>query len=201
MRKLIVLSFITLDGVMQAPGGPDEDKTGDFPYGGWSAGYWDDGLNTTMAEQMGHPFDMLLGRKTYDIFAAAWPTIDPNSVINSYRKYVVTHRPVPPETEIWKNTVRINGDVAGEIARIKAEDGPEIQVHGSGQLIQQLLRHDLVDEYWLKVYPVILGKGKRLFAEGTIPAGLELVKSVTSPSGVVIANYQRSGQIKFGSMA
>jgi dihydrofolate reductase len=201
MRKLIVLSFITLDGVMQAPGGPEEDCSGDFPFGGWSAGYWDTGLDKTMGTQMGHPFDMLLGRKTYDIFFAAWPKIDPDSVINRYRKYVVTNKPVPQETEIWKNTVKINGDVAGEIARIKSEDGPEIQVHGSGNLIQLLLRHDLVDEFWLKIYPVILGKGKRLFAEGTIPAGLELVKSETSPSGVIIANYRRTGEIKFGSMA
>jgi dihydrofolate reductase len=201
MRKLAVLSFITLDGVMQAPGGPDEDLSSDFPFGGWSAGYWDDGLNRTMAEQMGHPFDMLLGRKTYDIFAAAWPKMDPDNVINKYRKYVVTHRPVPAETEVWKNMVRINGDVAGDIARIKAEDGPELQVHGSGELIQLLLKHDLVDEFWLKVYPVILGRGKRLFASGAVPAGLELVHSESSPSGVVIANYRRAGEIKFGSFA
>lgn len=201
MRKLIVLSFITLDGVMQAPGGPDEDCSGDFSFGGWSAGYWDDVLNSTMAEQMGHPFDMLLGRRTYDIFANAWPKMDPSSVINTYRKYVVTHRPVPAEDDVWKNTVRLNGNISTTVARIKAEDGPEIQVHGSGNLIQILLRHELVDEYWLKIYPVVLGKGRRLFADGAIPAGLELIHSETSPSGVIVANYRRTGEIKFGSFS
>jgi dihydrofolate reductase len=201
MRKLIVLSFITLDGVMQAPGGPEEDVSGDFPYGGWSAGYWDTGLDKTMGVQMGHAFDLLLGRKTYDIFAGAWPTMDPNSPINSCRKYVVTHRPLPAETDIWKNSVAINRDVAKNIASIKSEDGPELQVHGSGELIQLLLANDLVDEYWLKIYPVVLGKGKRLFGAGTLARGFQLTESMISPSGVIVANYIRAEGIKFGSFA
>lgn len=199
MRKIVVLTFVTLDGVMQAPGGPEEDTSGAFTLGGWSVGYWDDFLEKVMSEQMGHPFDMLLGRKTYDIFAGAWPKIDPESVINKCRKYVVTHDPIPPDTEIWENSVRIDGDVVEEIKRIKNEDGPEIQVHGSSYLIQTLLRNDLVDELWLKIFPVTVGKGKRLFGEGTIPAGFELIESKTSPRGVIVANYRRAGAIKFGS--
>ena len=199
MRKLVVLTFVTLDGIMQAPGGPEEDKSGAFPFGGWSVGYWDDVLEKEMGEQMGHPFDLLLGRKTYDLFASAWPQLDPDSVINKYRKYVVTHRPIPDETEIWKNSIRIDGDIAKEIKKLKEEDGLEIQVHGSSDLIQTLLQSDLVDELWLKIYPVILGKGKRLFGEGTIPAGFELAESKASPSGVILAKFRRAGDIKLGS--
>jgi dihydrofolate reductase len=199
MRTIVVLTFVSLDGVMQAPGGPEEDTSGSFDLGGWSVGYWDDVLDKTMSEQMGHTFDMLLGRRTYDIFAGAWPTIDPQSAINSCRKYVVTHRPIPAPTAIWKNSVRIGGDVAEEIRKIKKEDGPEIQVHGSSDLIQTLLKNDLVEELWLKIYPVVLGKGKRLFGEGTIPAGFELASTKPSPSGVIIANYRRAGAIEFGS--
>jgi dihydrofolate reductase len=198
MRKLIVLSFVTLDGIMQAPGGPDEDRMNDFTYGGWSVNYWDDTLNSVMAEQMGHPFDMLLGRRTYDIFAAAWPNIDSESVINKYRKYVVTHRVLPEETEIWQNSIQISNDVAGTITGLKREDGPEIQVHGSSEVIHLLFEHDLVDELWLKIYPVSLGKGKRLCSEGDFPRGYELVESKTTPSGVIVANYRRAGDIKFG---
>lgn len=201
MRKLIVLAFVSLDGVMQAPGGPEEDKTGGFAQGGWSVGYWDETLNQTMDEQMGHPFDLLLGRKTYDIFAGAWPIIDPASPINSCTKYVVTHRPIPADTAIWKNSVRISDNVADEIKKIKQEEGPELQVHGSSEMIQILLQHDLVDEFWLKIYPVTLGKGKRLFGSGVIPAGFKLASSKATPSGVIIANYAREGSIKIGSFA
>lgn len=199
MRKLIVLTFVSLDGVMQAPGGPQEDTSGGFAQGGWSVGYWDDTLNETMGEQMGHPFDLLLGRKTYDIFASAWPTIDANSPINSTRKYVVTHRPVPADTGVWKNSIAISHNVAEEIRKIKNENGNEIQVHGSSELIQTLLQNDLVDELWLKIYPCTLGKGKRLFGNGTIPAGFTLQSSKVSPSGVIIANYKREGKIKSGA--
>ena len=198
MRKLIVLSFITLDGVMQAPGGPQEDDSGGFKYGGWSVGYFDDFLGNVMTEQMGHPFDLLLGRKTYDIFAAYWPQVkDETGVgINRAKKYVVSHRPVNLD---WKVTVPINGDVAGKIAQLKKEDGPEIQVHGSGNLIQTLLKNELVDELWLKTFPVSLGSGKRLFAEGTMPAGFTLKESRVSPAGVVASSYARAGEIKLGS--
>lgn len=199
MRKIVVLTFVTLDGVMQAPGGPEEDPSGAFAHGGWSVSYWDDFLENEMGEQMGHPFDMLLGRKTYDLFASAWPKIDPESVINRFRKYVVTHNPIPGDTEIWKNSIRVEGDVVEEIKKLKKGDGPEIQVHGSSNLIQTLLKNDLVDELWLKIYPVTLGKGKRLFGEGTIPAGFELIESKTSPSGVIVANYRRAGAVKSGS--
>jgi len=199
MRKLILLTFLTLDGVMQAPGGPEEDQSGGFKYGGWSTPLWDDELNAVMAEQMGHPFDLLLGRKTYDIFAGAWPTLDPESAINSSRKYVVTHRPIPPDTEVWKNSVRVDGDVPAEIKKIKAEDGPEIQVHGSSDMLQTLLKHDLVDELWLKIFPVTLGAGKRLFGEGAIAKAFALTDSQVSPSGVTVANYVRKGAVETGS--
>jgi dihydrofolate reductase len=200
MRKLIVLSFITLDGVMQAPGGPGEDPSGGFKYGGWSVQYFDDVLGSVMTEQMGHPFDLLLGRKTYDIFAGHWPRVgddDPaGRVINRAKKYVVSHRPVSLD---WKTTIPISGDIPEKIKQLKREDGPEIQVHGSGNLIQTLLKNDLVDEFWLKTFPVALGPGKRLFAEGTMPAGFTLTESRISPSGVVASSYARAGQVKLGS--
>ena len=198
MRKLIVLSFITLDGVMQAPGGPGEDDSGGFKYGGWSVGYFDDFLGNVMTEQMSHPFDLLLGRKTYDIFAGYWPQVkdETGAGINRAKKYVVSHRPVNLD---WKTTVPINGDVAGKINQLKKEDGPEIQVHGSGNLIQTLLKNDLVDEFWLKTFPVALGSGKRLFAEGTMPAGFTLKESRTSPTGVIVSSYAPAGDVKIGS--
>lgn len=199
MRKIIVLTFMTLDGVMQAPGGPEEDQSVDFKHGGWSVPFWDETLDGVMGEQMGHPFDLLLGRKTFDIFAGTWPELDPDSTINSARKYVVTHREVPPDTDVWKNSVSISGDVPAEIKKIKAEDGPEIQVHGSSDMLQTLLAHDLVDEFWLKIFPVTVGAGKRLFGDGAIPASFTLTESRVSQSGVIVANYQRAGDIQIGS--
>jgi len=198
MRKLIVLTFMTLDGVMQAPGGPEEDTSGGFKFGGWSVGYFDDVVGQAMAEQMGHPFDLLLGRRTFDIFATFWPKVtdETGRGINSATKYVVSHRPVNLD---WKTTVLITGDVVDKIKKLKAEDGPELQVHGSGDLIQTLLKNDLVDELWLKTFPVVLGTGKRLFARGTIPGGFTLLRSTISPSGVVIGTYARAGEVKVGS--
>ena len=200
MRKVIVLSFITLDGVMQGPGGPEEDTSGDFNFGGWSVGYFDDFVGNAMAEQMGHPFDLLLGRNTYEIFASYWPKVTDESGrgINSATKYVVSHRPVNID---WKTTILIDGDVVEKIKKLKTESGPELQVHGSGNLIQTLMKHDLVDELWLKTFPVALGTGKRLFADGTIPVGFTLLESAISPSGVVIASYARAGAVKLGSFA
>src|SRR2546427_1174530 len=202
MRKLIVLSFITLDGVMQAPGGPGEDDSGGFKYGGWSVPYFDEALGNVMGEQMGHPVDLLLGRTTFDIFAAHWPLLggdDPAAgVINRARKYVVSHRPVNLD---WKTTIPISGDVAAKIKQLKSEHGPEIQVHGSGNLIQTLLKHDLVDEFWLKTFPVALGSGRKLFADETRYAGFSLVESSVSPSGVIIAKYKPDGDVKSGSFA
>jgi dihydrofolate reductase len=198
MRKLIVLSFISLDGVMQAPGGPEEDTSEDFKFGGWTVKYFDEMGGKIMGEQMGHPFDLLLGRRTYDIFAAFWPKEDDDTAraINRATKYVVSHRPVSLD---WKKTVLINGDVAEKITKLKAEDGLELQVHGSGNMIQTLLRNDLVDELWLKTFPVVLGKGKRLFADGTMPGGWQLLDSQVTPSGVIVASYSRAGEVKLGS--
>src|SRR5207245_4449676 len=167
---------------------------------GWSVPYFDYVLGKVMGEQMGHPIDLLLGRATFDIFAAHWPRLgddDPAAgVINRARKYVVSHRSVNLDR---KTTIPLTGDVAGKIKQLKSEDGPEIQVHGSGNLIQTLLKHDLVDEFWLKTFPVALGSGKRLFAEGTMPAGFTLTESRVSPSGVVASSYSRAGEVKLGS--
>ena len=198
MRKLIVLTFMTLDGVMQAPGGPEEDPSGGFKFGGWSVPYFDEFLGNVMSEQMGHPFDLLLGHKTYDIFAGFWPqqADETGGAINRATKYVVSHKPM---TSDWKTTVHIGGDVAGEIRTLKSGNGPELQVHGSGNLIQTLLKNDLVDELWLKTFPVVLGTGKKLFADGAVPAGFSVEKTSVSPSGVVIATYKRAGEVKTGS--
>jgi dihydrofolate reductase len=203
MRKLVVLTFISLDGVMQAPGGPEEDPTGGFKHGGWVAGYSDDFLGKVIDEQMGKPFDLLLGRKTYEIFAAYWPYVKSNedpiaAAFNRAKKYVASNSLMKLD---WSNSELIKGDVAMEVKKLKEQDGPEIQVYGSGNLIQTLLKHDLVDELWLKIFPITLGKGKRLFAEGTIPAGFKLLESKSSPSGVIVASYVRSGEVKTGSFA
>ena len=201
MRKLIVLSFITLDGVMQAPGGPEEDPTGGFKHEGWVVGYFDDFLLKVMVKQTSKPFDMLLGRKTYEIFAAHWPYVntseDPFAArINNAKKYVASKTLTKLD---WNNSELIKGDVWKEVKKLKEQDGPEIQVHGSVNLIQTLLKHDLVDELWLKMFPITLGTGKRLFAEGTIPAGFKLLESEISSSGVIIASYGRAGEVKTGS--
>jgi dihydrofolate reductase len=203
MRKLVVLSFITLDGVMQAPGGPEEDPTGGFKYGGWVAGYFDDFLGKVMVEQMSKPFDLLLGRKTYEIFAGHWPYVknseDPIATgINNAKKYVPSRTLIKLD---WSNSELVKGDVAKEVKKLKEHGGPQIQVHGSGNLIQTLLKHDLVDELWLKIFPITLGTGKRLFAEGTIPVGFKLLESRISPSGVIVATYMRAGEVKTGSFA
>jgi len=202
MRKLVVLSFITLDGVMQAPGGPQEDPTGGFKYGGWTVGYWDDFLGGVMGEQMAGPFDLLLGRKTYEIFAAYWPYMKGDDPIagklNSTKKYVAS---MTLKKLDWNNSTLVKGDIVQEIRKLKEQNGPELQAHGSGNLIQTLLKHDLVDEFRLKIFPITLGTGKRLFGEGTIPAGFKLVDSKTSTKGVIVANYERAGKVKTGSFA
>jgi dihydrofolate reductase len=202
MRKLIVLSFVTLDGVMQAPGGPEEDPTGGFEYGGWIVNYWDDFLGSTMDEQMAKPFDLLLGRKTYEIFAAYWPyakSDDPIAVkFNSAKKYVVS---TTLQKLDWSNSMLVKGSIVQEIEKLKQQDGPELQVYGSSNLIQTLLKHDLIDEFRLKIFPITLGTGKRLFGNGTIPAGLKLIDSRTSTTGVIVATYERAGKVKTGSVA
>lgn len=203
MRKLIVLTFISLDGVMQAPGGPEEDTSGNFQYGGWIVPYFDEVAGEEMTKQMTPPFDLLLGRKTYEIFASYWPNQKGENeplaaVLNDARKYVVSNNPLQLD---WDESTLVDGDVVSKIKKLKMEDGPMLQVHGSSNLIQTLLKNDLVDELWLKIFPVTLGNGKRLFGTGTIPVAFELIESKTSPSGVIIASYRRSGDVKTGSFA
>ena len=199
MRKIIVLTFITLDGVMQAPGGPGEDDSGGFKYGGWTVPYFDEFLGKIMTQQMGKPFDLLLGRKTFEIFASYWPQHeDEGPGINNATKYVASNTLTKHE---WKKSVFLKGNIAEEIQKLKQQNGPDLQVHGSGKLIQTLMQHDLVDEFWLKIFPVTIGMGKRLFDDGTIPASYTVVESKTSPTGVIIANLKRVGEVKTGSFA
>jgi dihydrofolate reductase len=200
MRTLIVQTFLTLDGVMQAPGGPGEDDDGGFAYGGWSVNYWDDQMGQVMDEATGRPFAMVLGRRTYDIMAAYWPTAPEEEgakVFNDATKYVASRS--RPNLEAWRNSVLIEGDAADGLAALKAEDGPELQVHGSANLIQTLLRHNLVDEFRLWVFPVVLGSGKRLFADGAVPTGLRLVDSKVSSTGVIMGTWQPAGDLVTGS--
>ena len=197
MRKIIVLTFITLDGVMQGPGGPTEDTSGNFTYGGWTVPYFDEFLGTVMTEQMDHPFDLLLGRKTFEIFASYWPHHQEEGAgINAATKYVASNTLTAHD---WQRSVFLSGNVADQIRELKGQDGPELQVHGSGELIQTLLEHDLVDEFWLKIFPVTLGTGKRLFANGTIPPAYSLVDARNSRSGVIVATLKRTGEVKTGS--
>ena len=198
MRKLIVLTFVTLDGVMQAPGGPTEDISGGFTYGGWTVPYFDDALGAIMSEQMGKPFDLLLGRKTFEVFASYWPHhLEEGAGINNATKYVASDTLTFHE---WSKTIFIKGGVlVDEIKKLKQQDGPDLQVHGSSNLIQTLLIQDMVDEFWLKIFPITLGKGKRLFAEGTIPAAFKVSDSQVTPAGVIVANFERAGQVKTGS--
>ena len=200
MRELVVLTFTTLDGVMQAPGGPEEDPAGGFEHGGWSVGYWDEQLENAMGESMSPPFDLVLGRKTYEIFAAFWPHSDGPAAeaLNSATKHVASTTLNDLE---WENSKLIEGDVPDGIRALKEEDGPELQVHGSANLIQTLLEHGLVDEFRLKTFPLVLGKGKRLFNGGTVPAGLEMASSQVTPGGVIAATYRSGAEIKYGSFA
>ncbi len=201
MRKLIVSTFVSLDGVMQAPGGPGEDDSGGFAHGGWSVNYWDEQMGQIMDEALSRPFAMVLGRTTYEIMAAHWPHAPEEAggrPLNEAIKYVASRgRP----TLVWNNSVLIEGDAAEGVAALKEEEGPELQVHGSANLIQTLLRNDLVDEYRLWVFPLVIGSGKRLFAGGTIPSGLKLVDSTVSTTGVVIGTYEPAGEIVTGSFA
>jgi len=199
MRELIVQTFMTLDGVMQAPGGPDEDKSGGFGFGGWSVNYWDEQMGQVMDEVVRTPFAMVLGRKTYDIMAAYWPFApeeEGGKPFNEATKYVASRS--HPTLE-WSNSVLIEGDAADGLAALKREDGPELQVHGSADLIQTLLRHDLVDRYRLWIFPLVIGSGKRLFADGAIPSGLKLVDGMVSTTGVVMSTYEPAGEIVTGS--
>ena len=199
MRRLMVTTFLTLDGVMQAPGGPGEDDSGGFTFGGWSVNYWDERMREFMTQTMSVPFDLLLGRRTYDIFVTFWPDAPEEAgskPLNDATKFVASRgRP----TLDWKESVLIEGDAADGVAALKRTDGPELQVHGSGNLIQTLMANGLIDEYRLWVFPVVLGSGKRLFADGAIPSGLRLVDSTVSTTGVVIGTYEPAGEIVTGS--
>ncbi len=193
MRKVIVLEFITLDGVIQAGGGPEEDTSGGFAYGGWQAPYSDDVLGTVMKRQMNMPFDLLLGRKTFEIWAPYWPHhADIWPGVNPATKYVASNTITTHE---WQPSVFLGGDIVEKVNNIKQTQGPDLHVYGSANLVQTLMKHDLVDAFWLKIYPLTLGSGKRLFAEGTIPAAFKVTDCKVSPSGVIIVNYERAGAI------
>jgi dihydrofolate reductase len=201
MRKLIVTTMLSLDGVMQAPGGPEEDTSGGFTHGGWSMPLWDDRLNEAKTAELSVPFDLLLGRRTYEIFAGYWPTAPEGTLgipFNDATKYVASRS--RPSLD-WGPAVLIEGDVAEGVAALKQEDGPELQVHGSANLTQTLTRHGLVDEYHLMVFPLVLGQGKRLFGDGTIPAALRLIDSKMSTTGVFIGTYEPAGEVVTGSFS
>jgi dihydrofolate reductase len=197
MRKINVLEFITLDGVIQAGGGPEEDTSGDFAYGGWQAPISDDVEGAVMKKQMSMPFDLLLGRITFDIWEPYWPKhadIWPSAMTAT--KYVASNTRTASE---WQKSVFLSGDIVAKINEIKQTPGPDLHVYGSANLVQTLMKHDLVDAFWLKIYPLTLGVGKRLFVEGTIPAAFKVTESHISPSGIFIANYERAGEVKTGS--
>jgi dihydrofolate reductase len=198
MRKVIVLEFVTLDGVIQAGGGPEEDTSGGFAYGGWQAPYSDDVIEAVMNRQMNMPFDLLLGRKTFDIWAPYWPQhayIWPG--VMTATKYVASHTMTSHE---WQPSVFLGGDIAEQVSKLKQQPGPDLHVYGSANLVQTLMKHDVVDEFWLKIYPITLGSGKRLFADGTIPAAFKVTESHVSPSGVILVNYARAGAVTTGSV-
>jgi dihydrofolate reductase len=200
MRKVIAATFVSLDGVMQAPGGPEEDTAGGFKFGGWTFPYWDDVMGEAMGATFNTAYDLLLGRKTYEIFAAHWPQIQNDPIADSFnavKKYVATRS---DRALTWNNSVALR-DAAADVARLKQQDGPVLLIQGSSDLIQTLLANDLVDEYRLLVFPVVLGRGKKLFGNGALPIGLKLVESKASTTGVIISTYVRAGEVKTGSFA
>lgn len=203
MRKLVITTFLSLDGVMQAPGGPEEDRSGGFEHGGWLVPYADEDLGRIMSAWMAEADGFLLGRKTYEIFAAHWPRMtDPADsiarVLNTRPKYVASRALGKAE---WKNSTVIKGDIAQEIRKLKGQTGKELQVHGSGDLAQTLIKHDLIDEYRLWFFPVVVGSGKRLFREGAVPAAMKLADTRTTSTGVIVNTYERAGQLRHGSFA
>jgi dihydrofolate reductase len=198
MRKVIALDFVTLDGVIQAGGGPEEDTSGGFAYGGWVAPYDDDDLGAVINTQMNLPFDLLLGRKTFEIWAAFWPHhADLWPGVNPATKYVASNTMTSHE---WQPCVFLGGDLAEKVTQLKQQPGPDLHVYGSANLVQTLMKHDLVDAFWLKIYPLTLGSGKRLFADGTIPAAFKVTESHVSPSGVILVNYERAGVVTTGTV-
>ena len=198
MVQLIVNEHISLDGVIQAPGGPDEDSSGGFAFGGWIAPYSDAMLGTALRRQMSLPFDLLLGRKTYEIWAPYWPhhgDIWPGA--NTATKYVASNSMTSGE---WQPSVFLSGDIAEKVTKLKQQQGPDLHVWGSSNLLQTLIKHDLVDAFWLMIYPITLGDGKRLFAEGTIPAAFTVTESIVTPTGVIVVNYARAGAVTTGRL-
>ncbi|PTE06938.1 dihydrofolate reductase family protein [Mesorhizobium helmanticense] len=201
MRKIIASTFVSLDGVMQAPGGPEEDPVGGFEFGGWTFHYWDEVMGAAMDETFSKPFALLLGRRTYDIFAAYWPYQKNGLIADSFNaatKYVATHR---PGTLTWQNSQSLGDDVVATLRQLKQEAGPDLLIQGSSELIQTLLANGLIDEITLLIFPLVLGKGKRLFDDNALPAAFQLTKSLASSTGVIMARYERGGKIKTGSFA
>jgi dihydrofolate reductase len=197
MRKIIVLEHITLDGVIQAGGGPDEDPEGGFAYGGWSAPYSDPEIGALLGKMMNSPFDLLLGRKTFDIWEAFWPHHgDLWPAVNTVTKYVASNTRTSSK---WQPSVFLNGDVAKKVADLKQQQGRDLHVWGSSKLLQTLMKHDLVDTFWLLIYPLTLGSGKRLFTDGTIPAAFKVTEGKVGTSGIIAVNYERAGAVTTGS--
>jgi dihydrofolate reductase len=193
MRKIVVLEHISLDGVIQAPGGPEEDTSGGFAYGGWISPYSDEISGSLLRKQMDSPFDLLLGRKTFEIWEPYWPQhADAWTNVNTATKYVASNTRTSSQ---WQPSVFLNGDVADKVARIKQQQGPDLHVWGSGNLLQTIIKNDLVDVFWLMIYPVTLGSGKRLFADGAIPAAFKVIESTTTSKGVIVVSYERDGAI------
>ncbi|WP_160109852.1 dihydrofolate reductase family protein [Pseudomonas izuensis] len=201
MRKLIVAAFISLDGVMQAPGGPEEDRSGGFRFGGWIVPYADNVSGQAIQDLFSQPFELLLGRRTYDIFAAYWPHIHNHAIadlFNNVPKHVATHRPA---TLDWRNSHGLEGKLVDAIGALKRQDGPHLLTQGSGDLVRQLLAAGLVDELRLMIHPVLLGHGKRLFGDDAQASAFTLAHSTTTPGGVLIARYVRSGEVRTGTFA
>ena len=197
MRKVIVLEHISIDGVIQAPGGPEEDTSGGFAYGGWAAPFSDEVLGTALRKQMNMPFDLLLGRKTFDIWEPFWPQhADEWPGVNTATKYVASNTRTFSK---WQPSVFLSGDIPEKVAEIKQQEGPDLNVWGSSNLMQTLMKHDLVDVFWLMIYPITLGDGKRLFADGTIPAAFKVTESKVGSNGVIVVNYERAGGVTTGS--
>ena len=200
MRKITVLEHITLDGVIQAPGGPKEDSSDGFTHGGWASPYHhqDEAIATAVKKMLDMPIDLLLGRKTFDIWKTFWPQhgdIWPN--VNTATKYVASNTVTSSE---WQPSVFLNGDVAKKVAEIKQGEGPDLHIWGSGNLVQTLMKHDLVDNFWLLIYPITLGEGKKLFAEGAIPVAFKVTETIVGSSGVILVNYERVGEVQTGTI-
>lgn len=198
MRKVVVLEHLSLDGVIQAPGGPEEDTSGGFAYGGWIGSYSDAVLGAALRKRMNMPFDLLLGRTTFEIWEPYWPQhADVWPGVNTATKYVASNTRTSSQ---WQPSLFLNGDIATQVAEIKQQPGPDLNVWGSGNLLQTLIKHDLIDGFWLMIYPITLGGGKRLFADGTIPATFQVTESQICPSGVIVVNYERAGAVLKGEI-